>query len=118
MEAAIISKCLDLTRELKASNISFDIKLKLDNCLISFSSFENKDREKSSNKKSPSQLKRDQKRKEKYHEEKKDSKEKTEEKNDSSREMKLGTLKDNRKTNEEYLDSLLSTKATATKNTN
>ena len=56
MESTILSKCLDLTRDLKALNTSFDITIKLDNIKVRFTSDDNKVDKK---KKSPSQQKRD-----------------------------------------------------------
>ena len=56
MESTILSKCLELTRDLKALNTSFDITIKLDNMKVRFSSDDDKKDKKN---KSPSQQKRD-----------------------------------------------------------
>ena len=63
MEAAIISKCLDLTRDLKALNSSFDITFKLESTLITFKSDDEKVYKK---KKSQSQQQRDYQRKQEF----------------------------------------------------
>merc|ERR1712129_152294 len=63
MESTILSKCLDLTRYLKALNTSFDITIKLENIKVRFSSDDDKVDNK---KKSPCQQKRDFQRKQDF----------------------------------------------------
>ena len=120
MEAAILSKCLELTRKLKSLNISFDINLKLENSVINFTSSDNKDKEKGSMKKSPSQIKRDQQRKEKHllnKEKRKLDSVKDNDKVDSVKEdsVKKTKLVKQKETNEEFLGKLINTKTAAAK---
>merc|ERR1719319_421628 len=63
MESTIITQCLDLTKTLRALEMSFNISIKLENSHIRFSSKDNNEEQTKKKKKSPSQQERDSERK-------------------------------------------------------
>merc|ERR1712204_113803 len=77
MESTIITQCLDLTKTLRALEMSFNISIKLENSHIRFSSKDNNEEQTKKKKKSPSQQERDSERKKVHMEKKKADKPKT-----------------------------------------
>merc|ERR1712129_371854 len=77
MESTIITQCLDLTKTLRALEMSFNISIKLENSHIQFSSKDNNEEQTKKKKKSPSQQERDSERKKVHMEKKKADKPKT-----------------------------------------
>merc|ERR1712129_434844 len=63
MESTIITQCLDLTKTLRALEMSFNISIKLENSHIRFSSKDDNEEQTKKKKKSPSQQERDSERK-------------------------------------------------------